>query len=190
MLIFNAKIQEAIDLASKAHNGQKRKIGGAPYVVHPLAVGLILARIGADEETIIAGVLHDVLEDSKMEGFEEMILEKFGKKVLWIVKELTENKKLPWKERKQSVIDHISEMHKEALLVKSADVLHNIADLVFHIQIKGKRVFRSFSATKEEMFGRYKKLTAKLKKTWKENPLLPDLQNILKKLNCLLEKEA
>lgn len=180
MSIFNQKIQKAINLATEAHDNQKRKLSGAPYITHPLSVGLILARIGADEEVIIAGILHDVLEDSKMEGLRNIISEKFGERTLKIVRDVTEeDKKLSWKKRKQLAMDHIPEMSKESLLVKSADVLHNMADVIFHFQTKGEKVFEYFNAPKEEQIERYVKLIEKLEQTWLENPLLPDLKEAL-----------
>lgn len=181
MLIFSTKIHEAINLATEAHSNQKRKISGAPYIIHPLSVGLILARVGASEEVIIAGILHDVLEDSKMQGLKEIISEKFGEKTLKIVQSVTEkDKKLSWKERKQAAIEHIPEMSREALLIKSADVLHNTTDLIFRFQAESEKVFEHFNASKEEQIERYVKLIAKLKSVWLENPLLSELKQVLK----------
>lgn len=180
MLIFNQKIQEAINLATEAHSNQKRKISGAPYITHPLSVALILARVGADEEVIIAGILHDVIEDSKMEGLRSIISEKFGEEVLKIIIGVTEeNKTLPWKERKQSAMEHIPNMNKETLLVKSADVLHNMTDSLNGLQTKGEKVFEYFNASKEEQIERYVRLIAKIEPVWMENPLLPDLKEAL-----------
>lgn len=187
MMIFTPKILEAIHLAAKAHNGQRRKISGAPYIVHPLSVGLILARLGASEEVIIAGILHDVLEDSKMRGLEKVISEKFGEKVFQMVKDVTENKELPWEERKRLALEHIPGISKDALLMKSADVLNNMTDLVFHVQTKGKEVFRAFNAPEEKQLERYAKVIAMLEKTWKENPLLSELKIVLE---CLGENIA
>ena len=58
-----SKIQEAVKLATKAHDGQLRKTG-EPYIVHPLAVKKILEEWNMDEDTIIAGILHDTVEDT------------------------------------------------------------------------------------------------------------------------------
>ena len=68
LLEFNSKydadlLQKAVDMATKLHEGQKRK-SGEPYIIHPLAVAKILAGIGMDDHTIVAGILHDVVEDT------------------------------------------------------------------------------------------------------------------------------
>ena len=68
-------IEKAFDIAYHAHEGQCRK-SGEPYIIHPLWVGIILAELELDKETIIAGILHDVVEDTVMT--EEEITETFG----------------------------------------------------------------------------------------------------------------
>ncbi len=62
--MFSPDVERALRMAQEAHSGQKRKgDGSVPYIVHPIHAALILARAGADEITILAGVLHDVVED-------------------------------------------------------------------------------------------------------------------------------
>ena len=68
-------IEKAYKVASKAHEGQFRK-SGEPYIIHPLYVAIILADLEMDKETIVAGILHDVVEDTIMT--EEQITEEFG----------------------------------------------------------------------------------------------------------------
>ena len=60
------RIERAIELGKNAHEGQKRKSDGSPYFVHPLAVAEILCEWGADSDTIIAGLLHDTVEDTSI----------------------------------------------------------------------------------------------------------------------------
>lgn len=173
--VFSEKIQKAIDFAARAHKGQKRKVSKLPYVIHPLGIALILARLKAPEETIIAGLLHDVVEDCGV-ALEE-ISEKFGTNVARIVDNLTEkNKNLPWETRKQIAIEHISEMKQDSLLVKSADILYNLSDIKGKFKIYGDKIFEHFNAQKEKQLERYKKLIKALNTRWKENPLLPEIK--------------
>ena len=79
----NIKIQEAIDFANEKHQGQVRKVNKQPFTVHTTGVANILERAGFKDEVIIAGHLHDTLEDTKT-TFEE-IKAKFGKKVAELV---------------------------------------------------------------------------------------------------------
>ena len=79
-------IEKACRIADKAHKGQRRK-SGEPYIIHPLCVSIILAELELDKETIVAGLLHDVVEDTVMT--EEEITELFGKEVALLVDGVT-----------------------------------------------------------------------------------------------------
>lgn len=98
-------IQRAIIFGTQKHEGQKRKGTGIPYIVHPMEVMQILTELQCTDETIIAGILHDVLEDTKTNPNE--IREMFGVNVLRIVLSVTEDKSKTWQERKQQTIDNL-----------------------------------------------------------------------------------
>jgi (p)ppGpp synthase/HD superfamily hydrolase len=99
------KIEEAILFATKAHEGQRRKLVNIPYILHPLEVCSIITNITPDEDTIIAGLLHDTVEDCDVDPRE--IKEKFGKRVAALVQCETEDKyshldpKETWQRRKE-----------------------------------------------------------------------------------------
>ena len=115
--------------AIEAHAGQTRKgLDGFPYVVHPLHVGLMLARFDLDDEVIQAGILHDVVEDCDDWDLER-IEEHFGPRVAGIVESLSEDKSLSWDERKQWAVDHVRDMSIDACDVKACDKLHNLESL-------------------------------------------------------------
>lgn len=100
-----------------------------PYVVHPVHVAFMLARLGLDEPTIVAAILHDVVEDCA--GWSTARVEReFGPEVAGVVAQLTEDKSLSWAERKQAAVDHVAHMSDRALTVKAADKLHNLESLV------------------------------------------------------------
>ena len=89
MAIFTGRIEQAIALALRAHEGQVRKGDGQlPYVVHPVTVALILSRYTGDEDTIIAGLLHDTLEDTLVT--KEEVERGFGERVRDMVLDVTE----------------------------------------------------------------------------------------------------
>lgn len=99
-------IDYAIYFATKAHTGQKRKSEkNVDMIFHPFTVGMILQRAGANTNCVIAGLLHDVVEDSKY-SLADIEIE-FGKDISKIVEEVSEDKSLPWKERKIKAIDKI-----------------------------------------------------------------------------------
>ena len=79
-------VEKAYRLAYDAHKEQKRK-SGEPYIIHPLWVGIILAQLEMDKETIVAGILHDVVEDTVMT--DEEIRQEFGDEVAFLVDGVT-----------------------------------------------------------------------------------------------------
>lgn len=189
-LVYSPAIQKAIGVAIAAHEGQTRKGKNVPYITHLLSVGLILARTGASEEIIVAGILHDVLEDTELT--KDYLVKEFGKDVARIVNDVTEqDKSLPWEERKRLALKHISSMKPDSLLVKSADALYNMRDQIQDYRREGEKTFLRFNKPKEQQLLRYQRLIAKLVDAWADNPLLPDLQENLVTINkeWSIEKE-
>ena len=128
-MIYSDRLERAIHAALEAHDGQYRKNGdGVPYIVHPLQVALYLARAGCAEHVVLAGVLHDVVEDCESWTVAR-VAEEFGEEVAGIVDDLTEDKDLGWDERKQWAVDHVPEMREGAVAVKAADKLQNLSSL-------------------------------------------------------------
>lgn len=183
-MIYSDKIQQAIHFALRVHQFdqyQTRNDQKTPYIIHPLAVALILARIGAPAETIIAGILHDVIEDCTSENpVTKEILEKvFGKDIAEVVSDVSEDKRLSKQERKLQAIEHIAHMRREALLVKSADQLQNMTDLLADFAEKGDEAFAHHESTKAQVVQYYQKRVIALRDAWPENPLIPELQSNL-----------
>ena len=123
-------ILKATKFSALKHQNQKRKDGKTPYIIHPISVAMILAEIGGvdDKEILSAGLLHDTMEDTDTTADE--IEREFGVRVRGIVEELTDNKLLSYYERKQLQIDHAPKLSKDATLVKIADKISNIADVI------------------------------------------------------------
>lgn len=131
----SVRILDAIRYATLMHGTQKRKAANrmhVPYMVHPLEVTSILVENGVtDEDTLIAAVLHDVLEDCRGNGAcEEDIRNKFGETVLGYVLENTDDKNLEKNERKRLQVINAAHKTAAAALVKAADKTSNMRDIV------------------------------------------------------------
>lgn len=138
------KLLKAIYFATEAHLNQTRKDKITPYIEHPLGVALILSRITDKDNIIIAGILHDVIEDTKTT--KNQILQNFGSGITQIVLECSEqNKKLDWKTRKESMLKKVKFLSREAALVKSADILHNLFEAVQKVKAEGISYFQNFN---------------------------------------------
>ncbi len=121
----------AAAFAAGKHNGQKRKgKEGEPYINHPIAVANLLASIGgiSNIEILNAALLHDTIEDTATT--KEELIENFGVRTAEIVCEVTDDKSLPKLVRKQRQIDHAPHLSDEAKLVKLADKINNVTDVV------------------------------------------------------------
>lgn len=117
---------DAIHFTLKAHDGQMRKLEGDIYAAHPIEVGFILSECDVAYEVIIAGILHDTLEDTT--ATYSLLKNRFGNKVARLVKGVSEDdKSLNWKTRKQKSINHLkNEASKEEKYIICADKLSNI----------------------------------------------------------------
>lgn len=135
-------IQRAYDFASKAHEGQKRN-SGEPYFVHVFATAKTLAQMGMDTKTIVAGFLHDTLEDTNTA--EKVLVKEFGEEIVNLINGVTKLGKVKY----QGSERHVESLRKffmamandlRILIIKLADRLHNVQTLQYVRPEKQKRI--------------------------------------------------
>lgn len=118
---------EALRFAADRHRDQRRKgVEASPYINHPIEVAALLAGVGSvtDLVTLQAAILHDTLEDTRTSALE--LESRFGREVRQVVEEVTDDKRLPWVERKRLQIEHAPHLSERARLIKLADKISNV----------------------------------------------------------------
>ncbi len=175
-------IDYSIYFATKAHAGQKRKSEpDLDMIFHPFTVGMILQRAGANTNCVIAGILHDVVEDTKYTL--EDIKNEFGPEIAKIIDEVSEDKSLKWKERKIEAINKIKTASMEGKLVECADKISNLETLYALYKEEGEKVWESFNKPKEVQKWYYTSMyDAVLMNATEENKLFERYKKILNKL--------
>ena len=145
MTYLSPKVLQALEFASIAHKGQFRKFpANVPYISHLVAVAQILSNAHYREEVIIAGLLHDIIEDTHFNA--EDIAEPFGNEALDLVIAVTETKSLPWKERKEKYLSQIEAASEEAKAISAADLFANRLSNLLGLR-KGENPWIRFSTT-------------------------------------------
>jgi len=154
---MSERIFQAIEFATKAHTGQFRKGTKVPYIVHPLAVSKILIEAGCSEEVVVAGILHDTVEDSSTRI--DDIRRDFGEEVSRLVEGASEpDKSDTWEHRKQHTIDILATAPMDAIYVSLADKLANIRDIRADYEKLGDDVFLRFNRPRDKQEWYYRAL--------------------------------
>ena len=157
-----ASIEKAIQLAAIAHRGQKRKGTDIPYITHPFGVGVLLCRAGCPEEVVIAGILHDTIEDTTLTLAE--IRGEFGERVASTVEACSEpDKSLPWEERKRHTLEFLNSAPNDVRFVALADKLNNVRAISSDYRENGEGFWERFNRGKEDHKWYYQGLVAALK---------------------------
>ncbi len=153
------KIQYAYQFASRAHAGQTRE-SGEPYITHPVSVALILADMGMDAQSIIAALLHDVIEDTPIDN--QTVIREFGQEVFELVDGVTKLGKIPYSTREEQQAENIRKMliamarDIRVIVIKLADRLHNMRT------IEGKRDEKKRRETAHETMDVYAPIAHRL----------------------------
>lgn len=186
---YSDKINHAFAFAAKHHDRQVRKGTKLPYLTHPANVAVILTRYDRDEDTVVAGILHDVVEDCVRDGYSEETLrqrigEKFGYSVLQTVLQVTHRKldddgvELSSPERKTDYLERLSEADEAALWVCAADKIHNAHSILSDLRrtVESHAIWSRFSGARAGTVKWYRDVYERLKTLGFEASIMEELR--------------
>lgn len=175
---FSPQYERALQFAARAHRQQVRKGTDIPYITHAVHVSVILLRHGFDEDVVIAGVLHDVVEDcgvapQELEAF-------FGAEVARLVEAVSERKRSDggersWEERKTEAIAHLRNGDSKIAALKGADALHNIHSIIADLALVGAAVWQRFKRGPDQMLWYYREILAAVRGALGDHPIVAEL---------------
>jgi (p)ppGpp synthase/HD superfamily hydrolase len=178
---FTPRIDGAIRLAARLHRNQTRKDElKTPYISHLVGVAFLLSEVTTDEDIIIAGLLHDSLEDVPNYTYEKLVVD-CGERVASIVRHVTEpldatkmdEEQLPWLERKEAYLRVLKDGGVESALVSAADKIHNTESFLRSVMEEGEEVLQRFhSSTRNRLWFHEQVLAIVQEKLPEDNALL------------------
>ena len=195
---YSDVINHAFAFAAKHHDRQVRKGTKLPYLTHPANVAVILTRYGCDNDTVVAGILHDVIEDCVRDGYTRAMLEqrigdKFGPDILDTVLGVTyrrhddEGVELSAEERKSDYLDRLSEANEKARWVCAADKVHNASSIIADLRrtIDPETVWNRFGGGKASTAGWYRQVFERLREVGFDAPIMAELDAVSGELQKL-----
>jgi len=141
-------IFKAIQCAVLAHSGQFRKGTRIPYIIHPLRVAEILIEYDCSDEVVIAGILHDTIEDTVITV--DDIVRSFGEKIAELVEHASEpDKSNTWENRKRHTIEYLKDAPMDVLFITCADKLDNLRSIQKDYTHAGESLWSRFNRPKD-----------------------------------------
>ncbi len=186
------RIDKAIKISARLHHGQIRKDRHeTPYSTHPFAVMFIASKYTKDEDTLVAALLHDVLEDVKLpyNEKEDLIRNEFGENVLQIVRGVTEEKDPlkrkggidEWKYVRLKYLENLKTAPEGSLYISAADKIHNLMSSHAAIEDEGESFWNKMTKPAEGRDWFYREVHKVLKDRLKSE-IVEDLQDWIKKV--------
>lgn len=190
---YSDRVNHALAFAAKHHDQQVRKGTRLPYLTHPANVAIILTRYGCDETTVVAGILHDVIEDCVTKDYtremlEQRVASKFGAEVLDTVLAVTHRKhaddgeEFSSEEVKKDYLVRLDGASDRARWVCAADKLHNASSILADLArtIQPSSVWARFKVGKDGTVWWYRAVYDRLVQLGFDTPIMPELLRTVK----------
>ena len=187
---YSQRYDAALALATRAHRTQLRKGTDLPYIAHPVHVAIILERHGFGEDLAIAGLLHDVVEDTDVPL--AAIRREFGDVIAELVAAVTETKtanglERPWEQRKAEKLERLRTSGPEVAALKAADALHNARSLISDLRADGAAVWQRFKRGAQQSVEYYAAIGAGVRAKLGDHALVAELDAAVDELRRTAE---
>jgi (p)ppGpp synthase/HD superfamily hydrolase len=199
---YSDRVNHAFAFAAKHHDQQVRKGTRYPYLTAAPNVAVILARYDQDDETLIAGILHDVVEDCVRDGYTQEMLErrigdKFGEAALSTVTRIVERRydddgiELSQSERKEDLLERLEEADERGRWVTAADHLHSGSTLLADVRRTDfpESVWARFAAGREGTIRWYRRIHDRLRAVGFDASIMRELEQVVQELERTEEPE-
>lgn len=195
---YSDVINHALAFAAKHHDRQVRKGTKLPYLTHPANVAVILTRYGRDNDTVVAGILHDVIEDCIRDGYtremlEQRIGDKFGPKVLDTVLAVTYRRhdddgvELSGDERRADYLERLADASDDARWVCAADRIHNASSIISDLRrtVDPETIWARFGSGRASTARWYRQVYKRLDEVGFKAPIMIELEQVSRELEKL-----
>jgi len=195
---YSDRINHAFAFAAKHHDRQVRKGTRLPYLTHPANIAVVLTRYGRDEDTVVAGILHDVIEDCVRDSWtremlEDRIASKFGTDVLDTVLSVTKRRidddgvEMSRDEAREDYLARLSTAGVEARWVCAADKVHNAGSILADLRrtIDPHTVWSRFGGGREATVLWYRSVHDRLAAVGFDAPIMAELNDLASQLETI-----
>lgn len=164
--MYSSRVENAVTTMLEAHGVARRKAGRSFQASHALSVAMIVSDYGFDEDTVVAALLHDTLEDTELNP--DTIRNRFGTPVLDIVLDVSEPPRpRMWRDRKRVYIAQIRDSPRQGTwAVAAADKIHNLSKMTQGLCDRGETYIHPFTAPVEDMIWYHETVLTTLRRNW------------------------
>ena len=186
------RLLRAINVAAWAHDGQLRKGTDIPYISHVFAVmHLVSQQPGIDEDTRVAALFHDILEDAAERYSAQMMARDFGPEVVRIVQQLTKDSGLSsWQSRADAYLATLEKAPRPVLIIAACDKVHNLSSIVADYRAIGEQLWTRFNAGEDSQRWWYRAVYETVCRRFEElgaakPPILDDYRALLEQFDAM-----
>lgn len=183
MPAYSARYDAALIFAAQAHGQQVRKGSDVPYIAHVVHVSTLLLRYGYAEDVVVAGLLHDVVEDCGVDI--ATIAAAFGEEVARLVAAVTKPPDASWEEARATLLQQVSTGGPTVAALKAADSIHNARTIIADVQRDGPQVWQRFKRGYEPTVQYYRNIIATVQPWLDGHPLYDELRLAVSDLAAL-----